>query len=311
MIIKNILKSIYNILYVNICKLLLFLRNSNNKKFKYYFILCAIFKNESNYLREWIEYHKLLGVDHILLYNNLSDDSYFNVLEEYINENYVTLIDWPYERGQISAYKDCFEKYRNDTKWIMFLDLDEFICPKYDTDIKFWAKKYEKYPAVIIYWLMFGTSGKVNFDENSLVIEQYTSCWKSVRNVGKIMFNTDFEPVNIYHHSVFCKIKLFFFSFIIPMINENFKFIVNPGKEKCPSNGSIQINHYWSKCLDEYIRKIEKGDIFSKENEEIRKKMNFFYWHEYRNISEDKTIWRFLIELKIKMYSINLKKLEQ
>ncbi len=32
--------------------------------------LCAIFKDEADYLREWIEFHRIVGVEHFYLYNN-------------------------------------------------------------------------------------------------------------------------------------------------------------------------------------------------------------------------------------------------
>ena len=93
----------------------------------------------------------------------------------------------------------------------------------------------------------------------------------------------------------------------VPMVNELKKFIPNPGHEKCPAKNSIQINHYWSKCLDEYIRKINKGDMFDLKHDEIRKKMDFFYWHEYQNVAENKVIYRFLAELKMRLGNISVK----
>ena len=54
-----------------------FVRTSKSKfgGGKYYFSICAIFKDESLSIKEWIEYHKLIGVEHFYLYNNNSTDS--------------------------------------------------------------------------------------------------------------------------------------------------------------------------------------------------------------------------------------------
>ena len=41
-------------------------RNSGGAK--YYFSICAIFKDESLSIKEWIEYHKLIGVEHSGVY---------------------------------------------------------------------------------------------------------------------------------------------------------------------------------------------------------------------------------------------------
>lgn len=276
------------------------------RKIKYYFSLCAIFKNEAPYFREWIEYHRMLGVDHIYLYNNFSTDNYMDILTPYIEEGYVTLTDWPYELSQILAYEHCYDHFRSETFWLMFLDLDEFICPIYKTNIKEWIKPFEKYPSVLMYWLMFGTNGIVKADPNKLVIEQYTNSWASVRNESKQVLNTSFTPVKMYHHHIWCWVKVLGIKFKVPSINENKRFICHHGKEICPKNGTIQINHYWSKSLGEYVKKINKGDMFSKKNDEIRKDLSFFYWHEHQNISENKVIFRFIADLKMRLYDIKI-----
>src|ERR1700677_829122 len=59
---------------------------------RYNFSVCAIFKNEATYLREWLEYNLLIGVDHIYLYNNGSTDDSLIVLEPYVKNGTVTVI---------------------------------------------------------------------------------------------------------------------------------------------------------------------------------------------------------------------------
>jgi len=238
-ILRKILRRLIDIVYLIITntfiRFSLLIRNASEKNSKtYYFSLCAIFKNEAPYFKEWIEYHRMLGVDHIYLYNNFSTDDYMDILSPYIEEGYVTLTDWPYEMSQIPAYEHCYEHYRNETFWLMFLDLDEFICPIYKTNIKEWIKPFEKYPSVLMYWLMFGTNGIVKADPNKLVIEQYTNSWASVRNESKQVLNTSFTPVKMYHHHIWCWVKVFGIQFKVPSINENKRFVFYHGKETCP-----------------------------------------------------------------------------
>lgn len=308
---KYILRKCYDFLYkvimnIVICIVLLIKKNKVIKK-KYYFSICTIFKDEARYMKEWIEYHRLIGVDHIYLYNNFSSDNFFDILEPYIKEEFVTLIDWPYELSQIPAYQHCYEHFKNETYWLMFIDLDEFICLKYEVDIKKWIKSYEKYPSVIMYWLMFGTNGIIEYNPNKLVIEQYTCSWNDIRNVGKIALNTNYVPVKMYHHYIVCYMEFIGIKIKVPSINEKRHFIFNYDTHKVPKNNTIQINHYWSKCIFEYIRKINKGDMFDKAHDEIRKKMDFFYWHENQNVREEKTIFRFIAQLKMAMNDIELK----
>ena len=39
---------------------------------KYYVIICAILKDETPYLIEWVEHHLKIGVEHFVLYDNNS-----------------------------------------------------------------------------------------------------------------------------------------------------------------------------------------------------------------------------------------------
>ena len=67
-------------------------------------------------------------------------------------DDLVTLIDWPIEYSrleewnwiQCQAYTDCANKFQN-SKWIAFLDTDEFLfCPD-KTNIVSFLKKYDNY----------------------------------------------------------------------------------------------------------------------------------------------------------------------
>ena len=44
--------------------------------FPYDLAVVAIFKDEGRYLREWLDYHLLAGVEHFYLYNNDSADNF-------------------------------------------------------------------------------------------------------------------------------------------------------------------------------------------------------------------------------------------
>ena len=78
---------------------------------KYGLVLCAIFKNEAPHLKEWIEYHLLVGVEHFYLYNNNSTDHFREVLQPYVDNGTVTLTEWPETPGQITAYKHWYENF--------------------------------------------------------------------------------------------------------------------------------------------------------------------------------------------------------
>lgn len=133
----------------------------NSRKFN--LSICAIFKNEAPHLKEWIEFHRIFGVDHFYLYNIGSFDSYSDILKPYIEEDVVTLIHWPeaivYQDDknvyrwalstQIPAYENAVNfKARNETKWLVFVDINEFLVCPVGNNIADLLKKYDDFPGI-------------------------------------------------------------------------------------------------------------------------------------------------------------------
>lgn len=153
---------------------------------KYYFSIAAIFKNEEPYLREWIEYHRLIGTDHFYLYNNNSTDGYKSLLKPYIEEGLVTIIDWPdgpVERDpyavchwvnftQVPCYENAIKiRALEETTWLAIIDIDEFIVPKKVDTMPDFLKPFESYPGVYVFWQNFGTSNVDVLPKDTLLIE--------------------------------------------------------------------------------------------------------------------------------------------
>lgn len=265
----------------------------------YRLVACAIFKDEALYIKEWIEHNRLVGIEHFFLYNNFSTDHYQEILKPYIKDDIVTLIDWPVDKGQFPAYEHFWINYRQCSQWVTFIDLDEFFCPYYDLNISDWLDKYKNYPSVIVYWKMFGTSGKVYHDPLQLVTQQYTICWDRMDSIGKVIINTNWEFTEIYHHTINAKCVFFGRIVTVPSIDEFGHFMKWSIDRYIPENKdfTIQLNHYWSKSYESYrVGKIERGDV----NNHIRN-YDLFFLHERNNRSVDYKIYRFLVDLKLKM----------
>ena len=312
---KRILKKLYNFFvtcfYNLVFPFVLQLVNSNVFRTKKYTIsLCAIFKDEAPFLKEWIEFHKIVGVEHFYLYNNDSSDDFREVIQPYIELGIVTIIEWPYPQAQMKAYKHFYENFRDETSWVSFLDIDEFFCPKYADTLEEWLESYKKYPVVLIYWMMFGTSGKLQHDYDSLVIEQYNISWDYLYHVGKCLINTNYDIVSLdnaaVHHSPWVKVTLGPINFKIPPVNQFGYFVPKDlfwGPTKELEKSTIQINHYWSKAWNIYDNKRKKSDVFFKENP--KKKLDYFYFHERENRTSNRMIYRFLMKLKLSLNEID------
>ena len=301
----NIVDYILNLLYLPV-KLHLKRRSENIRRKGYekqnYISICTIFKNESHNLQEWIEFHKLIGIDHIYLYNNDSSDNYKEIIQPYIDNGFVTLTEWPYKHAQMAAYEDCYTKNRDNTFWLAFIDMDEFICPKYEYDIKDWIRKYEGYPSVAMYWQMFGTAGIMKADYSKLVIERFTTSWDRQDGTGKYILCTamQFTP-SIHCHHTYIRYKLYGINVVLPMINEKEEFVFFPMLYKYPKKSTIQLNHYFSKSYEEFKNKVNKGSAAQESDNAIRMNKEFFTNHEKWNTCDNKVIFRYLTLLKEQM----------
>lgn len=287
----------YGILNVYYSTLYRFSKMKQKDK-KYNVSICAIFKNEAIYLKEWIEFHKIIGVDHFYLYNNLSEDNYKEVLKPYIQEGTVEVIQWPYPQQQMEAYTDFIGNHASETKWVGFIDIDEFVIPKEDNNIYDFLNRFEKYPAVLIYWKLYGSSGLVRRNRHGLVTENFTVAWPKLDEVGKCFFNTAYELDSNYkrnitfHHYVWGKKKNRYY----PPVNIAGYVCSSWHRDKLHNHEiPIQINHYFTKSYEEYLRKKSKGDVFFKTNPHD---INYFYRHEMKCTDVDYTAYKYLVKLK-------------
>lgn len=271
---------------------------------KYNLTICAIFKNEGRFLKEWIEYYKILGVEHFYLYNNNSNDNFEQILHPYIERKIVTLIDWPVVPAQCAAYENWEKEYSKETQWNAFIDLDEFICPKQDITLLEWIKKHDKYPVRQIYWKMFGSSGIMSHQNDKTVIEQYTKAWPYYSNLGKCIYNTDFK-INTFDNSVVHTLSVRYKNRVIYPMNPDGKFLYKGMQYGNVTSEDIQINHYWSRAYDIMMQKFSKGSIASKnswrDTLDIDEKVKIGLAKEANCTIQDLTIQRFLLNLKINL----------
>ncbi len=88
-------------------------------------------KNEAPYIKEWVDYHILLGIDHFYIHDNESTDNTVEVLEPYIKQGLVSLDvvkgDFNFNSACEGWRMRCVNKYRAQADWMVFLDADEFL----------------------------------------------------------------------------------------------------------------------------------------------------------------------------------------
>jgi hypothetical protein len=124
-----------------------------------YLSMCSMYKDHASYLREWIEFHRLVGVERFYLYDNLSEDDHLDVLRPYVDEGIVVQRPWPLYPAQMQAFAYFLENHRRDSTWVAFIDIDEFLFSPTGRKVSEILREFEPWPGVGVNSIAFGTSG--------------------------------------------------------------------------------------------------------------------------------------------------------
>jgi hypothetical protein len=216
--------------------------------------ICAIFKDEARHLLEWIAYHLAIGFDHIVLYDNRSNDDGSAQVTGSIFSPFVTIIDWPGRPGQLSAYIDFTERYAQSFEWVAFIDIDEFIHPLDHDSIRDVLPRYEGKSGVLLQWLTFASSNHIE-RPRGLTIESYEMrlpeehrrCgWvKSIVRTAHLIGTLD-GPHVLEVSGSFCNSR---------------GEVVQARAHMPPCHDGIVINHYFTRSREDWEMKRQRGYI--------------------------------------------------
>jgi hypothetical protein len=219
-----------------------------------YLSVCAIYRDEARFLAEWIELHRLVGVERFFLYDNFSVDDHHEVLAPYVEQGIVTIHEWHVPEGQLQAYEDCLKRYRHDSRWIAFLDCDEFLFSPTGRPVSELLVEYESAPGVAVNWAMFGTSGH-RTEPDGLVIENYLMRRSDI--LEKCMFKSIVDPTRTV--SVGRNVHYFNYADGAAAVDENFQPLSD---EHIPRSTTpqlayarLRINHYFMKSEESFLKK--------------------------------------------------------
>ena len=261
--------------------------NKNKKNIKV--CICTIGKKENKYIREFIIYYKNYGIDKIFLYDNneINEEHFEDVILDYINKGFVKIFDW---RGRskphFKAINNCYMKYNKIFDWLIFYDIDEYIHLTNYKNIKDFLneKKFKNCKKIFLNWVFHTDNELIHYDNRSLH-ERFPEIEKDA--ILNKNFSQKVKSILRGNISNFRLSKSLHASHII---NNSIKACNGFGKEIKLNNYYYMensdhkyyyIDHYYSKSLEEFVNKINKGSAVSGQNE----KFKFFRIIRYFNIN--------------------------
>jgi hypothetical protein len=253
--------------------------------------ICAIAKNEAPYLAEWVLYHKLIGFEHIHIFNNNSNDNTAEVLKDLESLGLVSCMDWdppPTEHIQRSAYTFGLGMLREQSEWICFLDIDEFmVIPGLDCIQKL-ITQIPEIVALGINWKIFGTSFHER-REPGLVIERFTKAslkeHRGNLTVKTFVKTTAISKPNLHNHT-----------FAPGVVYESIDRLPIPPDSMHSQNVNhdiIRIHHYFTKSREEWDAKVARGRATKPDGHKDKfRKEDHFRMHN-KNDEDDAYLMKF------------------
>jgi hypothetical protein len=218
-----------------------------------------LIKNGAKYLNEWLAYHYSIGVEHFYIINDMSRDNIKEVLEPWVKLGIASVADLKINGMQNEIYSYFSRKLAGATKWLGFLDLDEFLVVK--GNAVDWLNSFpEKTSAVEINWCCFGSSGLKKY-ENIFVTKRFKK-YSDIDFEPNIQIKSIVKPGENYvflnPHSVFPSVSY--------IRNSNGELIERDFFQRKPVWDNAWINHYFCLSKEEFAEKIKRGKADSKKS---------------------------------------------
>jgi hypothetical protein len=220
--------------------------------------LCLMFKDEHEYLEEWLDYHFSIGFDHVFIYDDesrVSTKDFIGGFPKY--QGLVTVREaFHIGRKQVLSYQHMLDHNQDEYQWIAFLDTDEFLVIREDVSVSEFLKDYEEFGGLVAYWLCFGSNGHVKRQKGQ--IRPYTKrCEKtdrSARVIKSIVQPKYVANASGPHHFDF--VDGYF------AVDENKQRVActkRDKKERVHTSDKICVHHYILRSREEFQEKIERG----------------------------------------------------
>ena len=258
-----------------------------------YLSIATIIRNEAPYLAEWLEFHRMLGVEHVYLYDNDSIDDSSAVISHFAQDDFVTVTPWPFPwnktgepAGQHRAFAHALSTFGGGWRWMAMIDVDEFLFPVAGDSLVSTLSAYEDLPALAIPWTMFGSSGH-RLRPSGLVIENYVKRSPKLEKPKSIVDPAGVSSIRSAH--------LFDLDMGPEMGFDEQRRVVD--RNSCvldPVSNVFRLNHYFTRSEQEFSAKVAHWRARGRDTTKLEALAEQIEVDAYR----DEAILRFLPELK-------------
>ncbi|WP_457093127.1 glycosyltransferase family 2 protein [Microvirga sp. P5_D2] len=213
-------------------------------------------KNEACYIPEWVAYHRALGFDDIVIFDNESTDGTGDILRELQLSGLVRTEFWQTrnEINQHAAYRHAMEQCKTD--WISYLDADEFLVLLSAETVSEFLLGFDRSVSVVsLNWRCFGSAGREAYDPDPTFV-RFTKASLRGHPVNRHLkyFARCSELTHPYVHS--CQFRG---GRIVNDLGQD--ITVEKFTWSDVSHQAAQVNHYLLRSKSEYLEKKRRPRI--------------------------------------------------
>ncbi|MCJ7761672.1 glycosyltransferase family 2 protein [Candidatus Bathyarchaeota archaeon] len=228
---------------------------SNEMKIAIHCLMKNVYKP---YLQEWLDHHRSIGVDHFFLFDNDSEVPLSETIKDIPNSDISIELAHgkalPSLNIQMASYDHFLSAIQEATlphyDRVAFIDEDEFIICA-NNNLKATLNDYLGYPAISLSWKMFGSSGLLTRTPEPQMkkFTKYTGIYYRGNVNIKCIVNPYLVKKAVDPHS---------FTYHMGTCVNTHKIPIE-GHYSCAVHEIAWINHYWTRSLEEWKLKAERG----------------------------------------------------
>ena len=233
-----------------------------------YLTIGTYWKNENDYALDFIKYHRKVGVEHFVIFNNTSEDD--DSLEKLLaGQDDVEIIRWSTEDKQRhqAAWGALIAYNQGKTKWLALIDADQCLVPVKSNDVKEVLKDYEDFASLQLNWKAFG-SGWQDKKLPGSVYERFV-----LTGEPNVIYNVHCQFICQPDKTLPIKTAEPHYPHVMPgevivntnkqPIDPNYQCPLNPGTplsfNNPPLHDVMWVAHYTNKSREEWLVKNSKG----------------------------------------------------
>ena len=222
-----------------------------------YLTMGAVIYNQEHYVKEWLAFHHLVGVERFVIVLHKCTDKTEEKIRElpFQDKIHIHRVVNNEQFVQLGTYLWILKNYGQATQWMMFIDSDEHFFGTREDDLRFILTDYEQYGGLAAHWLEFGSDGNT-VRPKGLAIEAFTRR-AADDHCPHYSFKSIIQPQRF--------VKMLSPHLAVtnpPIVTEDHRH-VNPNwiwiGDKKPIHEIVRCNHYHIRSMEDWVERYSRG----------------------------------------------------